>query len=69
MGQPSQIHYGVSHLGSGSFILGRSVSGREISMAQKSEWRWGEARAAGLRPYVYCCLEMVGDGLMEGGIC
>lgn len=35
-------------------------------MAQK---HWGEAGAAGPRPYVDCCLEMVGDGLMEGGIC
>lgn len=60
------LHSGVSHLGSGSFNLGRSVSGTENSMAQK---HWGEAGAAGPRPYVDCCLEMVGDGLMEGGIC
>lgn len=45
------------------------MSGRENSMAQKSVWHWGEAGAAGLRPYVDCCLEMVGDGSMEGGIC
>lgn len=34
-------------------------------MAQK---HWGEADAAGPRPYVDCHLEMGGDGLMEGGI-
>lgn len=33
------LHCGVSHLGSGSFILGRSVYGKEVSMAQK---QWGE---------------------------
>lgn len=35
-------------------------------MAQK---HWGEAGAAGPRPYVDCHLEMGRDGLMEGGIC
>lgn len=40
--------------------------GKEVSMAQK---QCGEAGAAGPQPYVDCCLEMAGDGLMEGGIC